>query len=149
MVLVLDPRLAQRTLQADGIGPRVLRPADAPSLADVEQVADAGLMQGGQERVERPSVYADRHDPLHPVHDATGSGQALVRTRYVSIDPKIRTWMDDVQRWLPPIGIDEVVRSAGVGEVVTSNSDQYKVGELVFGMPGWQDYALADAGSGT
>jgi NADPH-dependent curcumin reductase len=94
--------------------------------------------------VEESTVRLEEVDVPEP-----GSGQALVRTRYVSIDPTIRTWMDDVQGYLPPIGIDEVVRSAGVGEVVTSNSDQYKVGELVFGMPGWQDYALADAGSGT
>jgi NADPH-dependent curcumin reductase len=94
--------------------------------------------------VEESTVRLEEVDVPEP-----GSGQALVRTRYVSIDPTIRTWMDDVQGYLPPIGIDEVVRSAGVGEVVTSNSDQYKVGELVFGMPGWQDYVLADAGSGT
>jgi NADPH-dependent curcumin reductase CurA len=94
--------------------------------------------------VEESTVRLEEVDVPEP-----GSGQALVRTRYVSIDPTIRTWMDDVQGYLPPIGIDEVVRSAGVGEVVTSNSDQYRVGELVFGMPGWQDYALADAGSGT
>jgi NADPH-dependent curcumin reductase len=94
--------------------------------------------------VEESTVRLEEADVPEP-----GSGQALVRTRYVSIDPTIRTWMDDVQGYLPPIGIDEVVRSAGVGEVVSSNSDQYKVGELVFGMPGWQDYVLADAGSGT
>ena len=75
------------------------------------------------------------------------SGQALVHNRYLSIDPTIRTWMDDVQGYLPPIGIDEVVRSAGVAEVVRSNSDRYKVGDLVFGMTGWQDYTLTDEGA--
>jgi NADPH-dependent curcumin reductase len=78
-----------------------------------------------------------------------GTGQALVRNRYISIDPTIRTWMDDVQGYLPPIGIDEVVRSAGVAEVVSSNSDRYKVGDSVIGMTGWQDYTLADEESAT
>jgi NADPH-dependent curcumin reductase CurA len=73
-------------------------------------------------------------------------GQALVRNRYLSIDPTIRTWMDDVQGYLPPIGIGEVVRGAGIGEVVGSNCDRYQAGDLVFGMVGWQDYALADDG---
>jgi NADPH-dependent curcumin reductase CurA len=73
-----------------------------------------------------------------------GDGQALVHTRYVSIDPTIRTWMDDVPGYLPPIAIDDVVRAAGIGEVVRSNSERYKPGDLVFGMPGWQDYVLAD-----
>ncbi len=72
------------------------------------------------------------------------AGEALVHNRYLSIDPTIRTWMNDVQGYLPPIGIDEVVRSAGVAEVVRSGSERYKVGDLVFGLTGWQDYALAD-----
>lgn len=73
-----------------------------------------------------------------------GPGQALVRNRYLSIDPTIRTWMDDVQGYLPPIGIGEVIRSGGVAEVERSSSDRYKPGDLVFGLTGWQDYTLAD-----
>jgi hypothetical protein len=78
-----------------------------------------------------------------------GPDQALVRTRYLSIDPTIRTWMDDVPGYLPPIGLGEVVRSAGVGEVVRSNSDRYAVRDLVFGLTGWQEYTLADGGAAT
>ena len=46
--------------------------------------------------------------------------------------------------YLPPIAIGDVVRSGGVGEVVASRSDRYQPGQLVFGMLGWQEYALAD-----
>jgi NADPH-dependent curcumin reductase CurA len=73
-------------------------------------------------------------------------GEALVKVRYLSIDPTIRTWMDDVPSYLPPIQIDEVIRSGGVGEVVESRSDAYQPGQLVFGMTGWQDYAITDTG---
>jgi NADPH-dependent curcumin reductase len=73
-------------------------------------------------------------------------GEALVRIRYLSIDPTIRTWMDDAPGYLPPIGIGDVVRSGGVGEVVASRTDRYQPGDLVFGMLGWQEYALAAAG---
>ncbi|MGI8713140.1 MAG: NADP-dependent oxidoreductase [Solirubrobacteraceae bacterium] len=73
-----------------------------------------------------------------------GDGEALVRNRFLSIDPTIRTWMDDVPGYLPPIGIDEVVRSGGIAEVLRSNSKRYAVGDLVFGLTGWQEYALAD-----
>jgi NADPH-dependent curcumin reductase len=73
-------------------------------------------------------------------------GEALVRVRYLSIDPTIRTWMDDVPSYLPPIQIDEVIRSGGVGEVVQSRSADYQAGQLVFGMTGWQDYVIADSG---
>ncbi len=49
-----------------------------------------------------------------------GEGEALVRVRYLSIDPTIRTWMNDAPGYLPPIGIGEVIRGAGIGEVVSS-----------------------------
>jgi len=75
-----------------------------------------------------------------------GDGEALVKVRYLSIDPTIRTWMDDVPSYLPPIQIGEVVRSGGVGEVIESRSDAYQPGQLVFGMTGWQDYVIVDAG---
>jgi NADPH-dependent curcumin reductase len=86
-----------------------------------------------------------RLDDSAPVPEP-GEGEALVATRYLSIDPTIRTWMDDAPGYLPPIGIGEVVRSGGVGEVVASRSDRYQEGDLVFGMLGWQEYTVADAG---
>ncbi|RDH76762.1 NADP-dependent oxidoreductase [Mycolicibacterium moriokaense] len=73
-------------------------------------------------------------------------GEALVRVRYLSIDPTIRTWMDDVPSYLPPIQIGEVVRSGGVGEVVESHSDAYRTGQLLFGMTGWQEFVIAGSG---
>ncbi|QYG93356.1 NADP-dependent oxidoreductase [Iamia sp. SCSIO 61187] len=73
-------------------------------------------------------------------------GQAVVRVRYVSIDPTIRGWMDDRPGYLPPIELGAVVRSGGIGEVVASASDRYPVGASVFGMLGWQDHAIVDEG---
>jgi hypothetical protein len=75
-------------------------------------------------------------------------GEALVRVRYVSIDPTIRTWMDDAPGYLPPIGIDEVIRAGGIGEVVESRNEAYPVGQMLFGMTGWQEYVIADSGAG-
>jgi NADPH-dependent curcumin reductase len=73
-----------------------------------------------------------------------GPGEALVAVRYLSMDPTIRTWMDDAPGYLPPIGLGETVRGAGVGEVVVSKSERYAPGDLVVGLTGWQDYAIAD-----
>jgi NADPH-dependent curcumin reductase CurA len=78
-----------------------------------------------------------------------GPGEALLKVRYLSIDPTIRTWMNDARGYLPPIGIGEVVRGPGISEVIESNSERYEVGALVSGMPGWQDYAIADEGANT
>ena len=71
-------------------------------------------------------------------------GQALVAVRHLSIDPTIRTWMDDAPGYLPPIAIGDVVRSGGLGEVVASRTDALSVGDTVFGMLGWQEYAVVD-----
>ena len=78
-----------------------------------------------------------------PVPDPGPAG-ALIRVHYLSIDPTIRTWMNDAPGYLPAIAIGDVVRGGGIGEVVTSTSDRYKVGDLVFGMTGWQDFTVAD-----
>lgn len=74
-------------------------------------------------------------------------GEALIKLRYLSIDPTIRTWMDDVPSYLPPIQIGEVIRSGGLGEVVESRSQAYSPGQLVYGMAGWQEYVIADSGA--
>jgi NADPH-dependent curcumin reductase len=74
-------------------------------------------------------------------------GEALVAIRYLSIDPTIRTWMDDAPGYLPPIQIDEVIRSGGIGEVIESRSPNYSPGQLVFGVTGWQEYVIADGGA--
>ncbi|MHB8439864.1 MAG: NADP-dependent oxidoreductase [Acidimicrobiales bacterium] len=76
-----------------------------------------------------------------------GDDQALVQVRYLSIDPTIRTWMDDRPGYLPPIAIGEVVRGAGIGEVLESRSTRYRAGDLVFGMTGWQDFLVAGEGA--
>ena len=105
----------------------------------------------------RRLVLAQR--PTHAVDDSIvrleeqesprpGPGQALARVRYLSIDPTIRTWMDDRPGYLPPIGIGEVIRSGGIAEVTESASDRYAPGDLLFGMTGWQDWVLADEGAG-
>jgi NADPH-dependent curcumin reductase len=70
------------------------------------------------------------------------AGEFLVQVRYLSMDPTIRTWMNDVQGYLPPIGLGEVIRGAGIGEVVSSNDESFRPGQLVFGMTGWQDYTV-------
>jgi N-terminal domain of oxidoreductase len=64
-------------------------------------------------------------EPPEPV-----GGQALVQVELLSIDPTIRTWMDDVQGYLPPIALGEVIRSVGIGEVV-ERLTLHKATELV------------------
>ncbi len=71
------------------------------------------------------------------------NGQALIKVGMLSIDPTIRTWMDDAPGYLPPIEIGAVVRGSGTGVVVESCSERYAVGDVVFGMTNWQEWVLA------
>jgi NADPH-dependent curcumin reductase len=97
---------------------------------------------------ERPSGMVDESTVRLEEVDVPepGDGEMLARVRYVSIDPTIRTWMDDAPGYLPPIQVDEVIRSGGVAEVVTSNSERFEPGQLLFGMTGWQDYVVGADG---
>jgi NADPH-dependent curcumin reductase CurA len=94
----------------------------------------SGMVEEGTVRLEEGEV------------PEPGAGEALASVRFLSIDPTIRTWMDDAPGYLPPIAIDEVVRGAGIAEVVSSNCERYSPGDLLFGMTGWQDYVIADEG---
>jgi NADPH-dependent curcumin reductase len=93
--------------------------------------------------VDEKTVRVEQADAPEP-----GAGEALARVRYLSIDPTIRTWMDDAPGYLPPIAIDEVVRSGGIVEVVQSNAEQFKPGDMLFGFSGWQDYVIASEATG-
>ncbi len=78
-----------------------------------------------------------------------GPGEAVVKVDWISIDPTIRTWMDDAPGYLPPIELGAVVRSGGIGTVVASKNDDFPLGATVFGMLGWQDHAIVGADGGT
>jgi hypothetical protein len=71
-----------------------------------------------------------------------GDGQVLVRVLYLSFDPTQRGWIEDRPSYLPPVQIGEVMRAAGVGEVVESKHPDFRAGDLVQGLLGWQEYAL-------
>jgi len=74
-------------------------------------------------------------------------GQALIRILYLSLDPTNRIWMSDIEQYMPPVAIGDVMRGGGIGRVVASKSQRWQVGDLVRGQFGWQDYYLAVDGA--
>src|SRR5260370_13845059 len=78
--------------------------------------------------------------PLPTISD----GQALARVKYLSIDPTMRVWMA-ADTYLPAVGIGEVMRAAGLAEVVDSRHADFKKGNKVGGLTGLQDYCVIDA----
>ncbi len=73
-----------------------------------------------------------------------GEGQALVRTKLLSLDPTNRIWMSDIRGYMPPVPIDAVMRGLGIGEVIASEREDMPVGATVSGFTGWQELVLAD-----
>jgi hypothetical protein len=81
-----------------------------------------------------------------PVPDV-GDKQVLVRNEYLSVEPAMRGWVSAVANYSTPVGIGEVMRSFSAGTVVASRHPDYREGDAVMGMLGWQDYAVSDGSS--
>jgi len=91
-----------------------------------------GLIQPGDLELVESSVPALKES------------EVLVRTIYLSLDPTNRTWMNDAEGYLPPVGLGEVMRGLTLGVVEQSRSDRFKVGDIVTPMSGgWADYTVA------
>jgi NADPH-dependent curcumin reductase CurA len=69
-------------------------------------------------------------------------GEALLRTTYIGLDAAARTWLNDQPGYLPPVALGEVIRAAGIGEVVESRCDAYRVGDIVTTLTGFQEYSI-------
>jgi len=70
-------------------------------------------------------------------------GQALARVKYLSIDPTMRVWMA-MDSYLPAVAVGEVMRSFGFAEIIESRHPDYKKGDRVTGLTGFQDYVVLD-----
>lgn len=73
-----------------------------------------------------------------------GPGQILVKNQYLSLDPAMRGWMNDAKSYIPPVGLGEVMRALGVGQVIASQNPAFAVGDYVNGALGVQDYFLGE-----
>jgi len=73
-------------------------------------------------------------------------GQALAKVKYLSVDPTMRIWMA-TDSYMPAVGIGEVMRGAGLAEIVESKHAQYKKGDKIVGLTGLQEYVVIEAQS--
>lgn len=71
-------------------------------------------------------------------------GEVLLRTLYLSLDPYMRNLMDEKgTAYSPPVGLGAPMVGGTVSRVAASKHPQFRVGDLVLGQVGWQDYGLA------
>jgi NADPH-dependent curcumin reductase CurA len=86
-----------------------------------------------------PDTFELVEEPVPEIKE----GEALVKTQWISLDPTNRAWIGETPTYLPPVGIGEVMRGLGLGQVVASKNDSYREGQLVQGLIGWQEWAVA------
>jgi len=70
-------------------------------------------------------------------------GEVLIRTLYLSVDPYMRGRMSDRKSYVAPFALNEVITGGVIGEVVESRAENFKAGDIVTGMLGWQLYSIA------
>jgi NADPH-dependent curcumin reductase CurA len=75
---------------------------------------------------------------------ALAQGQVLVRSMFLSVDPYMRGRMTGVRTYADPVDIGQVMVGGTVGKVIQSTNPQFRVGDVVSGYWGWQEFAISD-----
>ncbi len=81
-----------------------------------------------------------------PIPEA-GHGEVLVRITHVSLDPAMRSWMNEGTTYIRPVRLGEVMRASTIGRVLESDDPKLPTGTVVLGMLGVQEYAVAKTSS--
>ncbi|QFI38109.1 NADP-dependent oxidoreductase [Moritella marina ATCC 15381] len=98
--------------------------------------------------IKRPTggpINADLFEVVQKPMPTVGEGEFLVKQSHMSLDPAMFGWMSpDTNSYIPPVGLGDVMRSSGIGEIVESNHPDFNVGDRMMGMMGWQEYFLSN-----
>jgi NADPH-dependent curcumin reductase CurA len=87
--------------------------------------------------VAQADSFAIREVEVGPLTE----GMVRIRNSVLSVEPAMRGWIADAGNYSAPVEIGSVMRSLAVGEVAESRAPAYRVGEIVMGWFGWQDFA--------
>ncbi|SHF46677.1 hypothetical protein SAMN05444483_101218 [Salegentibacter echinorum] len=68
------------------------------------------------------------------------SGEVLLKTRYVSVDPYMRGRMSDADSYVEPFQLQKPINSGIIAEVIESKNDSFSKGDFVSGMLDWKEY---------
>ncbi|KAL3578932.1 hypothetical protein D5086_020436, partial [Populus alba] len=72
-----------------------------------------------------------------------GSGAFLVKNLYLSCDPYMRGRMREYyDSYIPPFVPGQAIQGFGVSKVVDSDDPDFKPGDLVSGLTGWEEFSL-------
>jgi NADPH-dependent curcumin reductase CurA len=93
------------------------------------------LLRSRPNGVPRPDDFMADSVPVH----APAADEVLLETMLLSIDPAMRSWMNDA------IPLGAVMRAGGIARVLESRSAAFTAGELVQARLGWQTYPTLPA----
>ena len=71
-------------------------------------------------------------------------GEVLIRNEYLTVDPYMRSLMNEGKSYMPPVELNATMAGGTVGEVVASRHPEFAVGDKVVGYLGWADMGVAD-----
>ena len=74
-----------------------------------------------------------------------GPGEVALDVEMLSIDPAIRSWMDDKPSYLPPIEVGAPIRSAVLGRVSASGGAGLEPGDRVVALGSWSERCVVRA----
>lgn len=75
-------------------------------------------------------------------------GQLLIRNLYLSVEPAMRGWVNAAANYSEPVALGAVMRSFATGRIEASRHPNFKPGEVVTGLFGWQEYAAVSPDAG-
>lgn len=75
---------------------------------------------------------------------APGAGEMVVKVLYLSLDPYMRGRMDASKSYAANVALGDPMVGGAAGRVIASNNPKFRDGDYVFGMFGWQEYALSN-----
>ena len=75
---------------------------------------------------------------------AVESGEILLKTRYVSVDPYLRGRMNDAKSYTAPFQLNKPISSGIIAEVVESKNENYEEGNFVSGLLQWKELQISD-----
>ena len=79
-------------------------------------------------------------EPVRPLQ----GGEIAVATKFISLDPAMRGWMNEGKSYIPPVGLGDVMRAYAAGDVVASRHADFRAGDAVTGVFGVQSHAVVD-----
>ncbi|MEJ1221519.1 NADP-dependent oxidoreductase [Sediminicola sp. 1XM1-17] len=72
------------------------------------------------------------------------SGEILLKTHYISVDPYLRGRMRDVKSYIPPFELQKPIVSGIIAEVMESKNKDFSKGDFVSGTLAWKEQQVSN-----